>query len=55
MEKTSCPGLSVVRSRCLHVCCQVFVVESPGQHHCSAQVLTVVDVTSVCKSSHHSL
>ena len=50
MEKTSRPGLSVVHSRCLHV-----VVEDPNQHRCSAQVLNVVDVCSVCKSRHHSL
>ena len=55
MEKTSRLGLSIVHSRCLHVCCQVLVVEGPNQHRCSAQVLNVVDVCSVCKSRHHSM
>ena len=43
VEKTSRPGLSVVHSRCLHVCCQVLVVEGPNQYRCSAQVQTSID------------
>ena len=55
MEETSRPGLSVARSRCLHVCCQVLLVDSPHQHHRSAQVWNAIDVGSVGRSRHHSL
>ena len=47
MEKTSRPGLSIVHSRCLHVCCQVLVVEGPNQHRCTARHFRFRQVTSV--------